>query len=305
MRRRFGLELDPEREILGLIGSKEGLTHLAMAFLDPGDYVLAPSIGYVSYTVGAEMMGARVHYLPMNEGNGFLADFDHVPETVLQRAKILFLNYPNNPTGAIAPVEYLDRAIAFCREHDILLAYDNAYVDITFDGYVAPSILERPGAMDHAVEFLSLSKGYNMTGWRLAFAAGNAAALQALLKVKSNTDSGQFNAVQRAGIVALTGPQDCVEESCSIYQRRRDLVVEALNGMGLWCEPTKGSIYVWAKVPEAYTSSSFTTKMLDEALVVLAPGSGYGPDGEGYVRISLTTPEERIPEALRRMKEVL
>lgn len=302
---RFGVTVDPDTEVLALIGSKEGIAHLHTAFVDPGDYVLAPSIGYPVYSGGATLQSANTWFMPMNAEDGFLADFESVPAEVLAKAKIMFLGYPNNPTGACAPVEYLDRAIAFCLEHDLLLAYDNAYVDICFDGYRAPSILERPRAKECCIEFFSLSKSYNMTGWRIAFACGNPQAVAALGTVKNNLDSGQFTAVQDAAIAALTGPQDCVAGMCALYQDRRDLVVDALRSIGLECEAPKATIYVWAKVPEGDTSESFATRLLEQAHVIVTPGSGYGPDGEGYVRISLTTPDERLMEAVRRIREAM
>lgn len=303
LRRRFGVEVDPATEVLALIGSKEGIAHLHTAFVDPGDYVLAPAIGYPVYAGGATLQSARTWYMPMTAEGGFLADFASTPPEVLRRAKAMFLGYPNNPTGAIAPEGYLDEAIAFCREHDLLLAYDNAYCDLCFDGYEAPSILERPGAKEVCIEFFSLSKPYNMTGWRIAFAAGSPEAVRALGTVKNNLDSGQFTAVQEAAIAALSGPQDCVESMCALYQRRRDLLVDALRSIGVAVEPPKATIYVWAPVPEGHTSESFATELLERAHVVVTPGSGYGPAGEGFVRLSLTTPDDKLLEAVRRMRE--
>ena len=305
MHNRFGVDLDPKTQILGLIGSKEGIAHIHTAFVNPGDYVLAPSIGYPVYSGGATLQSAHTYFMPMNEENGFLADFTHVPEDVLAKAKIMFLGYPNNPTGAIATEEYFDKAIEFCIEHDLLLVHDNAYCDICFDGYRAPSILERPRALECCLEFFSLSKSYNMTGWRIAFAAGNETAIKALGTIKNNLDSGQFGAIQDAAIVALTHSQDCVQEMCDLYQRRRDLVVDALRSIGLDCEAPKATIYIWTKVPEGETSESFATKLLEQAHVIVTPGSGYGPDGEGYIRISLTTPDELLLEAVRRIKETM
>lgn len=305
MQNRFGVELDPKTEVLALIGSKEGIAHLHTAFVDPGDYVLAPSIGYPVYSGGATLMSANTYFMPMREENGFLAEFADVPAEVLSKAKIMFLGYPNNPTGACATEEYFDAAIDFCIEHDILLAHDNAYCDICFDGYAAPSILERPRARECCIEFFSLSKSYNMTGWRIAFACGNATAVGALGTVKNNLDSGQFTAVQDAGIAALTGDQRCIADLCALYQRRRDLVVDALHAIGVECTAPKATIYVWAKVPQAETSASFATKLLEQAHVIVTPGSGYGPDGEGFVRISLTTPDDRLLEAVRRIKEAM
>ncbi|MCI6584311.1 MAG: LL-diaminopimelate aminotransferase [Mobiluncus porci] len=305
MKTRFGVDVDPDREVLALIGSKEGIAHLHTAFVNPGDYVLAPSIGYPVYSIGATLQNANTYFMPMKEETGFLADFDHIPAEVLEKAKIMFLGYPNNPTGAIAPVEYFDKAIAFCKEHDILLAHDNAYSDLSYDGYVAPSILERTGARDVAIEFFSCSKPYNMTGWRIAFAVGNETAVQALGKVKNNLDSGQFTAIQEAAIAALTGPQDCVAEMCALYAKRRDSLVDALHAIGVECEAPKATIYVWAKVPEGYTSESFAAALLEKAHVIVTPGSGYGPDGEGFIRMSLTTPDESLLEAVNRMKSAM
>jgi LL-diaminopimelate aminotransferase len=304
MSRRFGVDVDPKTETLALIGSKEGIAHLSTAFLNPGDYVLAPSIGYPVYSGGPTLMHANTYFMGMHAQNGWLAEFDDVPEDVLAKAKIMFLGYPNNPTGAVATNEYFDRAIAFCREHDILLAHDNAYCDIVFDGYEAPSILERPGAKDVCIEFFSFSKSYNMTGWRIAFAVGNAQAIEALGTVKNNLDSGQFTAIQDAAIAALEGPQDCVSEMCALYEHRRDLVLDALSAIGIECEAPKATIYIWAKVPSGYTSAEFAEKLLTDAHVIVTPGNGYGPDGEGWMRISLTTPDERLLEAVKRIKDM-
>jgi LL-diaminopimelate aminotransferase len=305
MQRRFGVELDPRTEVLALIGSKEGIAHIHTAFVNPGDYVLAPSIGYPVYSGGATLMHANTHFLRMRAETDWLAELADVPAEVLKKARILFIGYPNNPTGAIATPEYFDEAIAFCREHDLLLVHDNAYSEISFDGYVAPSILERPGAKDVCIEMFSLSKTYNMTGWRIAFACGNPTAVRALGTVKNNLDSGQFTAIQDAAIVALEGDQQCVADMCALYQRRRDLVLDALAAIGIECEAPKATIYVWAKVPEGYTSTDFTEKLLTEAHVIVTPGNGYGPDGEGYIRISLTTPDDQLLEAVRRIKATL
>lgn len=305
MRDRFGVTLDPKTEVLALIGSKEGIAHLHTAFVNPGDYVLAPSIGYPVYSGGATLQSANTYFMPMTAENGFLADFEQVPEDILKRAKIMFLGYPNNPTGAIATEEYFDKAIDFCIRHDLLLAHDNAYCEIGFDGYRAPSILERPRAMECCIEFFSLSKAYNMTGWRIGFAAGNPYAIEALGTVKNNLDSGQFGAIQDAAIVALRSSQDCVDEMNAIYMRRRDAIVEALQAIGLECNTPQATIYVWAKVPNGYTSAEFAEKLLEQAHVIVTPGSGYGPDGEGYIRISLTTPDDRLLEAVDRIKKTM
>jgi len=303
MAARFGVKVDPRTQVLALIGSKEGIAHLHTAFDDPGDYVLAPSIGYPVYSGGATLQSAHTYFMPMRAEDGFLADFSDIPSDVLAKTKIMFIGYPNNPTGAIATPEYFDAAIDFCIRHDILLAHDNAYSEICFDGYVAPSILERPRAMECCIEFFSLSKTYNMTGWRIGFACGNAEAISALGTVKNNLDSGQFTAIQDAAIVALTGPQQCVADMCALYQHRRDLVVEALQAIGVECNAPQATIYVWAKVPAGETSEGFATRLLEKAHVIVTPGSGYGPDGEGFIRISLTTPDDRLLEAVRRIKE--
>lgn len=305
MRDRFGVTLDPKTEVLALIGSKEGIAHLHTAFVNPGDYVLAPSIGYPVYSGGATLQSANTYFMPMTAENGFLADFEQVPEDILKRAKIMFLGYPNNPTGAIATEEYFDKAIDFCIRHDLLLAHDNAYCEIGFDGYRAPSILERPRAMECCIEFFSLSKAYNMTGWRIGFAAGNPYAIEALGTVKNNLDSGQFGAIQDAAIVALRSSQDCIDEMNAIYTRRRDAIVEALQAIDLECNTPQATIYVWAKVPNGYTSAEFAEKLLEQAHVIVTPGSGYGPDGEGYIRISLTTPDDRLLEAVDRIKKTM
>jgi LL-diaminopimelate aminotransferase len=240
----------------------------------------------------------------MGESNGWLADFESTPRDILARAKMMFLSYPNNPTSAIAPVEYFDRAIEFARENDLLLIHDNAYSEIGFDGYKPPSILQRPGAKDVAIELFSCSKAYNMTGWRVAFAVGNPTAIKALGTVKSNIDSGIFTAVQDAAIEALTGPQDSIRALCDLYQRRRDLVMSALPSVGLAAATPKATIYVWAKVPSGYTSASFAEDLLEKAGVIVAAGSSYGPSGEGYIRISLTTPDDRLEEAIERIKSL-
>ncbi|KAF0207611.1 MAG: LL-diaminopimelate aminotransferase [Actinomycetota bacterium] len=305
MKNRFDVDVDPDTETLALIGSKEGIAHLFLAFVDPGDYTLVPGCGYPVYYTGGILAGGLTHWMPMTEENGFLADFESTPADVLAKAKMMFLSYPNNPTSAIATPEYFDRAIAFAKEHDLLLVHDNAYSEIGYDGYVPSALLERPGAKDVAIELFSCSKAYNMTGWRVAFAVGNAAALKAFGTVKSNIDSGVFTAVQDAAIEALTGPQDSIVELNAMYQRRRDLVMDALAKIGIEAETPKATIYVWAKVPEGYTSAEFATKILDEANVIVAAGTAYGPSGEGYVRISLTTPDDRLEEAIERIKNTL
>lgn len=299
---RFGVTVDPAKNVLALIGSKEGIAHLFPAFVDPGHYTLIPGVGYPVYSGGGILNDSLSYWMPMSEENGWLADFESTPADVLAKAQMMILSYPNNPTSAVAPVEYFDRAIAFAKEHNLLLVHDNAYVDVTFDGYRAPSILERPGAIDCAIEIFSVSKSYNMTGWRAAFAVGNPDAIKTLSTVKSNIDSGIFTAIQDAAIEAFTGPQDDVTAMCAIYQRRRDLVLTTLKDMGIECVYPKGTIFMWAKVPEGYTSAEYAEKVLSEAHVIVAAGNAYGPYGEGYFRISLACPDERLVEALERMR---
>jgi len=302
-RRRFGVELDPETEVIALIGSKEGIGHIALAYVDPGDEALIPDPGYPVYGVSTRLAGGTPVSLPMPAERGFLPDLSGAP--VGGRTKVLWLNFPSNPTAAVADPATFAEAVAFCREHDLLLLHDAAYSEITFDGYAAPSVLQVPGAKEVALEFGSASKFYNMTGWRIGWAAGSAEAVRALGVVKTNLDSGQFTAVQRAAIAALEGPSEHLDELRATYQRRRDLVVETLNGLGWSLKPPLGSCYVWAPVPTGETSVAFADRLLDEAGVFVAPGNGYGERGEGYVRLSLTVPDDRLAEAMRRLGEIL
>jgi LL-diaminopimelate aminotransferase len=301
--RRFGVELDPETEVIALIGSKEGLGHIALAVVDPGDELLIPDPGYPVYGVSTRLAGGTPVSLPMPPEAGFLPDLDATPVT--ERTKAMWLNFPSNPTAAVADPETFERAVAFAREHDLLLLHDAAYSEITFDGYVAPSVLQVPGATDVALEFGSASKFYNMTGWRIGWAAGSAEAIRALAIVKTNLDSGQFTAVQRAAIAALEGPAEHLDELRATYQRRRDLVVGTLNGLGWSLKPPLGSCYVWVPVPEGETSMAFVDRILDRTGVFVAPGSGYGERGEGFARFSLTVPDDRLAEAMDRIAESL
>jgi LL-diaminopimelate aminotransferase len=299
--RRFGLSLDPEREVLSLIGSKDGIGHVALCFIDPGDLALVPDPAYPVYVVGTLFAGGEPYYLPLREEDGFLPDLDAVPADVARRAKLLWLNYPNNPTGAVASLDFFERAVAFARRHGLAVCHDGPYSEVAFDGYRPVSFLQAPGAREVGVEFHSLSKTYNMTGWRIGMAVGNARMIDALMRVKSNLDSGVPQAIQRMAIAALEGPQDCIDEHNAVYQRRRDRLVEALRALGLTVQPPKASLYVWARVPQGYTSMEFATRLLDEAGVVVTPGVGYGAAGEGYVRLSLTIPDDRLEEGLRRL----
>ncbi|HVP05505.1 MAG TPA: LL-diaminopimelate aminotransferase [Dehalococcoidia bacterium] len=300
--RRFGVELDPKTEVLPLIGSKEGIGHIALCFIDPGDVALVPDPGYPVYGVGTLLTGGEPYYLPLTEENDFLPDLDAVPESVAKRAKVLWLNYPNNPTGAIADIEFFERAIAFARKYDLAILHDGPYSEVAFDGYVPVSYLQAQGAKDVGIEFHSLSKSYNMTGWRIGMAVGNAAIIDALMRVKSNLDSGIPQAIQRMAIAALDGPRDVIAEHNAIYQRRRDRLVAALTKLGLRLHSPKASLYLWARVPEGTTSVQFATRLLDEVGVVVTPGIGYGPTGEGYVRLSLTIPDGQLEEGVRRME---
>ena len=292
---------------LALIGSKEGIAHLFPAFVDPGDYTLVPGVGYPVYHTGGIMVGGETHWMPMTEENGFLADFESTPADVLAKAKMMFLSYPNNPTSAIADEEYFDRAIAFAKEHDLLLVHDNAYSEIGFDGYRPPSFLERPGAKDVAIELFSCSKAYNMTGWRVAFAAGNATAIKALGTVKSNIDSGVFTAVQDAAIEAMLGPQDDIAEMCALYQRRRDLVMDALGKIGLSApRRRRRTIYVWAKVPGGYTSASFAGEgARGGERHRRRRAAPTGPTARATSASRSTTPDDRLEEAVERIEAAL
>ena len=300
--KRFGVELDPETQVMPAIGGKECIYHLNFAFLDEGDVALAADPGYPVYTGGPLLAGAEPVLMPLVPERGFVPDLSAIPENKLDRARLMFLNYPNNPTGAVAPDGFFGEAIAFGREHDVLVVHDNAYSELTFDGYVAPSFLAEPGAMDAGVEVFSLSKAYNMTGWRCGAIVGNADAIARYWKLKTNVDSGLFEAVQVAGAEALNAKQDPVKEMAQTYARRRDLVIGALREIGIDIEPPKGTIYVWAPVPEGHTSASFAEEVLEQAGVVVSPGSSYGPNGEGFFRISLTVPDERLTEAVERMR---
>jgi LL-diaminopimelate aminotransferase len=299
---RFGVEIDPVDEVIPAIGAKECIYNLCFAFLDPGGVALASDPGYPVYTSGPVLAGAEAHLLPLRPDLSFAPDLDGIPEEKLEAARLMFINYPNNPTGAIAPEGFFERVVELAGRHEFLVVHDNAYSETTYDGYVAPSFLATPGAKDVGVEVFSLSKGYNMTGWRCAAILGNAEAIKTYWRLKTNIDSGLFEAVQLAGAAALRGPRSDVEEMCRIYQQRRDLVVDALRDIGVEVDAPKGTIYIWAPVPEGHTSTSFAEKVLEEAAVVISPGSMYGPSGEGFFRISLTTPDEQLTEAVQRLR---
>ncbi len=304
--RRFGVTLDADAEVMPAIGAKECIFNLNLAFLDPGDCALASDPGYPVYTGGPTLVGADAVLMPLVPELGFAPDLDAISAADAARAKLMFLNYPNNPTGAVVPDGLFERVVAFAQEHDILVVHDNAYSETTYDGYVAPSFLATPGAKDVGVEVFSLSKGYNMTGWRCAFVAGNAEAIAQYWRLKSNVDSGLFEAVQLAGVAALSPAVDTeVAAMNDVYKRRRDLVCDALRAAGVDVTPPKGTIYVWAPVPAGYESAAaYCEHVLEETGVVISPGGAYGASGEGFFRISLTTPDDRLLEAVERIEQL-
>jgi LL-diaminopimelate aminotransferase len=303
--RRFQVQLDPKTEVVTLLGSKEGIAHISFTYLDKDDISLVPDPGYPVYGIGTLLAGGQSHIMPLTSENGFLPVLEDIPSEIAHKAKLMFLNYPNNPTGAIAGLDFFTKAVEFARTYDILICHDAPYSEMAFDGIVLPSFLQVPGAKDVAIEFHSLSKTYNMTGWRIGWAAGNRDAIEALGRFKSNVDSGVFQAIQYAGIEALNGPQESIGESCNIYQERRDIAIAGLKKMGWNIKAPQATFYLWAPVPSGYTSASFAELMLEKAGVIITPGNGYGEYGEGYFRIALTVPRERMQEAFDRMYNVL
>jgi LL-diaminopimelate aminotransferase len=299
---RFGVKLDPDKEVLPLIGAKEGIGHAAFCFLDPGDVALIPDPAYPVYGVGTMFAGAESHIMPLHEKNGWLPELDAIPGPVADAAKLMWLNYPNNPTSAVATHEDLAAAVAYCREKDIALLHDAAYSEVGYEGYRATSCMQVDGAKDVSLEFHSLSKTYNMTGWRFGMAVGNADMIKALFQIKANLDSGIPQAIQQMAIEALTGPQDCVDTNVEIYQRRRDRVVKALRTLGLTVDVPRASLYIWARVPEGFTSAELAARLLEETDIVVTPGSSYGKYGEGYIRLSLTTPDEQVEKGCQRLE---
>ena len=299
--RRFEVRFDPQKETLPLIGSKEGIGHMALCFIDPGDIALVPDPGYPVYEVGTMFAGGESYKIPCTREGGWKPDFDKIPEDVAHKAKLIWLNYPNNPTGATAGLDFFERAVAWAKKFDVAIMHDNPYCDVAYDGYKPVSIFQVPGARDVAVEFNSWSKIYNMTGWRIGMLVGNATMVDALMRVKSNIDSGIPQAIQRMAIEAVYGPQDCIDEHNAIYQHRRDRMVETLRKVGLEVDMPKASLYVWAKLPEGVTSAEYAARMIEDISVVVTPGRGYGLNGEGYIRLSVTTPDERMEEGLRRI----
>lgn len=303
MKKRFGVELNPDTEMLCNIGSKEAIAHVFFACVDEGDYTLVPDPGYPVYKNATVFAGGTPYFMPLLEENGFLPDLDAIPEDVAQKSKLMFLNYPNNPTGAVASKEFYQKAVDFCKKYDILLCSDMAYSEMTFDGYKAPSVLEIDGAKDIAIEFYSHSKSYNMTGWRVGFVCGNEKAIKALGTIKNNIDSGTFKAIQDAAVAAFKVDKTYIDDLNKIYQERRDVMEQGLRELGWNIKPSLATFYLWIPVPHGMTSESFATKMLEDAAIVVPPGNGYGANGEGYIRIALTKDVNILKECINRMKK--
>ena len=303
MKKRFGVELNPDTQMLANIGSKEAIAHVFFAFVDKGDYTLVPDPGYPVYKNATIFAGGTPYSMPLLEENGYLPDLDAIPEDIAKKSKIMFLNYPNNPTGAVCTKEFYKKAVDFCKKYDILLCSDMAYSEMTYDGYVAPSVLEVEGAMDVALEFYSHSKSYNMTGWRVGFCCGNADAVKALGTIKNNIDSGTFKAIQDAAVAAFNVDKSYIENLNKMYQERRDAAEEGFRELGWDIKPSKATFYLWLPVPKGMTSEEFVTVMLEKAHVVVPPGNGYGKYGEGYFRVALTKDVDTIKKAIKRMKD--
>ncbi|MFC1927583.1 LL-diaminopimelate aminotransferase [Chloroflexota bacterium] len=299
--RRFGVELDPAREVLPLIGSKEGIGHMALCFIDPGDLALIPDPGYPPYSLGTILAGGEPYFMPLRAENDFLPDFEVIPDDVADRAKLMWLNYPNNPTGAIADLGFFDRAVDFAQQHGLAICHDAPYTEVAFEGYRPPSFMQVPGARRIGVEFNSLSKTCHMTGWRIGMVVGNPDMVNALFRVKSNLDSGVPQAIQYAAVEGLSGSQEHIAEHNAILQRRRDRLVRVLNDIGLKARIPKATFYIWAEIPQGYTSMDFTKTLLDELGIAVTPGTGYGKEGEGYIRLSLTISDDRLEEGVMRL----
>jgi len=299
--RRFGVTLDPATEILPLIGSKEGIGHMALCFIEPGDLALVPDPSYPPFTLGTILAGGEPYLMPLKEENEFLPDFKAIPDEVADKAKLMWLNYPNNPTSAIASLDFFEKAVHFAQQHDLAICHDAPYTEVAFDGYKPPSFMQLARAKEIGVEFHSLSKTYHMTGWRIGMVVGNAGIVDALFRVKSNLDSGIPQAIQYGAIEALRGSQDHITESNAIFQRRRDKLLKVLNEIGLKARIPKATFYIWVKIPQVYTSMDFTKKLLDEAGIAVTPGTGYGKEGEGYIRFSLTISDNRLEQGMSRL----
>jgi LL-diaminopimelate aminotransferase len=302
---RFGVDIDPGTETIPVLGGKEGVAHVALACLDPGDVCLSPDPGYPPYTSGPVFAGAELHYLPLAEANAFMPDLDAIPQDTAARANLLYFNYPNNPTGSIVEEGFFERVVDFARSNDLVAVHDASYTEIAFDGSLPPSFLGTPGAKDVGAEIFSLSKGWNMTGWRVGWIAGNGEVVERYRQLKTNLDSGMFDALQLAGVAALTEARDFPREMSEVYRRRRDLMVDALAAIGLPSEPPRATPYMWIRVPEGHDSATFTELVLEQAAVIVSPGPSFGPSGEGFVRVSLTVPDERLEEAAGRIASSL
>jgi len=302
--KRFGVSLDPETQVVSLIGSKEGIAHFPLAFINPEDVVLVPTPAYPVYHIATLFAGGEPFFMPLLEKNRFLPNLDAIPAEIRKRARIMFINYPNNPTSATAGIDFFKRVTAFAKENDIMVCHDAAYTEMAFEGYRPHSFLEADGALDIGLEFHSLSKTYNMTGWRIGFGVGNSNIVSTLGAIKSNIDSGVFQAIQLAGIEALSGDQTCVKEMAVTYTKRRDLMVKGLKDAGFEVEPPRATFYLWIKVPNGYTSTRITTILLEKAGIVVTPGNGFGEPGEGYFRIALTQNRQRLTEAIHRLKKL-
>lgn len=303
MKDRFGVELDANDEMLANIGSKEAIAHVFFAYVDEGDYTLVPDPGYPVYKNATIFAGGTPYSMPLSVENNFLPDFDKIPEDIAKKAKLMFLNYPNNPTGAVCDLDFFKKAVDFCKKYDILLCHDQAYCEMTYDGYVAPSVLQVEGAKDIAIEFFSHSKSYNMTGWRVGFVCGNKDAIKALGTIKNNIDSGVFKAIQQAAVAAYNTPKEKIQKLNDMYKERKEIMEAGLKELGWNITPSKATFYLWLPVPQGFTSEEFVTLMLEKAHLVVPPGNGYGKYGEGFFRIALTKPAEVIKEALKRMKD--
>jgi LL-diaminopimelate aminotransferase len=299
--RRFGVTLDPDKEVLPLIGSKEGIGHMALCFIEPGDLALVPDPSYPPFFMGTILAGGEPYFMPLKEENDFLPDFTAIPAEVTDKAKLMWLNYPNNPTGAIAGLDFFEKAVRFAQQHDLAICHDAPYTEVAFDGYKPSSFMQILGAKKIGVEFHSLSKTYHMTGWRIGMVVGNADMVDALFRVKSNLDSGIPQAIQYAAVEALRGSQEHIAEHNAIFQWRRDKLVKVLNEIGLKARIPKATFYIWAKIPQGYTSMDFTKKLLDEAGIAVTPGTGYGKEGEGYIRLSLTISDDRLEQGMDRL----
>jgi LL-diaminopimelate aminotransferase len=304
MQRRFNVDLDPVTEVLTLIGSKEGIGHLPLAYVNPGDLVLVPDPGYPVYTAGTVLANGIPYYFPLSAENAFLPDFERIEPQIAKRAKLMWLNYPNNPTAAVADKTFFEKAVAFAKKHNIILCQDAAYCELAFDGLRPVSVFEAAGAKDVAIEFHSLSKTYNMTGWRIGFAAGNAEVVAALGSVKTNVDSGVFRAVQQAGITALRLPPEVATKNAAVYQERRDVLVDGLRSLGWNVPKPKATFYVWTPALKGYSSSQLTQKLLADAGIITTPGVGFGPNGDGFIRFALTVDKKRLSEAVERIRRI-